>query len=185
MSSIYQIASRYEAFAGEDIETCISSMFDMAESTKTPCCTVFNGIELTVSPGAGVRSSVIKQVTAEYYRKCAEKGLKFDTDKLRYDLVPMDALDEIVKRFTYGARKYAPENWKSVEDAVERYCAALMRHFSAYRQGERIDPEAPGLSHIGAAAWNALVLIWFDLRGFRPGGGTVRDDSGHFDSEAS
>jgi hypothetical protein len=163
MNSIYQIASQYEASAGEDLETCISNMFDMAESTRTPCCTVFNGIELTVSPGAGVKSSVIKQVTAEYYLKCAEKGRKFDANKLRYDLVPMDALDEIVRRFTHGAEKYAPGNWKEVDDAVERYSAALMRHFSKYRQGERKDPEASGLSHIGAVAWNALVLVWFDL----------------------
>jgi hypothetical protein len=99
-----------------------------------------------------------------------KEGRKFDTDKLRYDLVPMDAFDEIVKRFTHGAGKYAPGNWKKVEDAVERYSAALMRHYSAYRQGEQMDPEAVGLSHIGAVAWNALILIWFDLHGFRPKG---------------
>jgi hypothetical protein len=93
-----------------------------------------------------------------------EEGRKFDGGKLRYDLVPMDALDEVVKRFTHGAAKYAPENWQAVEDAVNRYSAALMRHYSAYRQGERMDPEAPGLSHIGAVAWNALVLVWFELQ---------------------
>jgi hypothetical protein len=92
-----------------------------------------------------------------------EGGRKFDGGKLRYDLVPMDALDEIVKRFTHGAAKYAPGNWQKVDDAVERYSAALMRHYSAYRQGEREDPEAPGLSHIGAVAWNAFILVWFDL----------------------
>jgi hypothetical protein len=31
-----------------------------------------------------------------------KEGRKFGTDKLRYDLVPMDALDEAVKRFTHG-----------------------------------------------------------------------------------
>jgi hypothetical protein len=97
-----------------------------------------------------------------------KEGRKFDTDKLRYDLVPMDALDEVVKRFTHGAKKYAPGNWQTVDNAVERYSAALMRHYSEYRQGERMDPEAPGLSHIGAVAWNALVLVWFALRGYEP-----------------
>jgi hypothetical protein len=90
-------------------------------------------------------------------------GTKLDGGKLRYDLVPMDAFDEVVKRFTHGAIKYAPNNWQKVDGAVERYSAALMRHYSAYRQGERRDPDAPGLSHIGAVAWNALVLVWFDL----------------------
>jgi hypothetical protein len=45
-----------------------------------------------------------------------------------------------------------------------------MRHYSAYRQGEQMDPEAAGLSHIGAVAWNAIVLLWFDLHGVRPEG---------------
>jgi hypothetical protein len=98
----------------------------------------------------------------------SKEGRKFDGDKLRYDLVPMDVLDEVVRRFTHGAAKYAPGNWQKVDDAVERYSAALMRHYSAFRQGERMDPEAPGLSHIGAVAWNALVLVWFALRGYEP-----------------
>jgi hypothetical protein len=83
----------------------------------------------------------------------------------------MDALDEVVKRFTHGAAKYAPGNWKTVDNAVDRYSSALMRHYSAYRQGEREDPEAPGMTHIGAVAWNALVLVWFALRGYAPEGG--------------
>ena len=90
-------------------------------------------------------------------------GRKDDSDKLRYNLLPMDALDEVVKRFTHGAKKYAPDNWQKVDDAVERYSAALMRHYSAWRQGEQNDPEAPGLTHIGAVAWNAIALVWFDL----------------------
>lgn len=99
-----------------------------------------------------------------------KKGVKYDDGKLAYNLVPMDALDEVVKRFTHGAAKYAPGNWQTVDNAVERYSAALMRHYSAYRQGERMDPEAPGLSHIAAVAWNALVLVWFELRSYGPEG---------------
>jgi hypothetical protein len=106
-----------------------------------------------------------------------KEGCKFDGDKLRYDLLPMDALDEVVRRFTYGAGKYpVPDNWKNLDNAVERYSAALMRHYSAYRRGERMDTEASGLSHIGAAAWNALVLVWFDLHGQRPDEGITRND---------
>jgi hypothetical protein len=110
-------------------------------------------------------------------------GRKFDDGKLAYHLVPMDALDEVVKRFTHGAVKYAPGNWQKVDDAVERYSAALMRHYSAYRQGERADPEASGLSHIGAVAWNALVLTWFALRGFEPSASTGTVKSGMVEKE--
>jgi hypothetical protein len=89
-------------------------------------------------------------------------GNKYDGEKLRYNLLPMDAVDEVVRRFTHGAQKYAPDNWKRVENPVERYATALMRHYSAWRQGEVVDGES-GLTHIGAVAWNALVLVWFDL----------------------
>jgi hypothetical protein len=110
----------------------------------------------------------VRKKADNYTRSCENFVLvggsaKFDSEKLRYDLVPMDALDEVVKRFTHGAAKYAPDSWKKLDNAVERYSAALMRHYSAYRQGERLDPEAPGLSHIGAVAWNALALVWFEL----------------------
>jgi hypothetical protein len=98
----------------------------------------------------------------------AQEGRKFDGEKLRNSLLPMDVLEDIVPRFSHGAAKYAPGNGQKVDDTVEQYSAALMRHYSAYRQGERMDPEAPGLSHIRAVAWNALVLVWFELRGYAP-----------------
>jgi hypothetical protein len=66
---------------------------------------------------------------------------------------------------------------------VFRKAEKLWVKFS-YRQGERTDPEAAGLSHIGAVAWNALILIWFDLRGFKPKGDKVRNDEEGFDDKA-
>jgi hypothetical protein len=92
-----------------------------------------------------------------------ENGVKFDTAKLRWDLLPLDAVEEVVKRFTHGAEKYTPDNWKVVQNAETRYLSALQRHLKAYWAGERIDPDTPGLTHIGAVAWNALALVWFDL----------------------
>jgi hypothetical protein len=97
----------------------------------------------------------------------------------------MDAFDEVVKRFGHGAVKYVPGSWQRVDDAVERYSAALMRHYSAYRQGERTDPEAPGLSRIGAVAWNVLVLVWFELRGYAPEKTAMRNDGGNFQAAST
>jgi len=84
------------------------------------------------------------------------KGIKFDHDKPDYSLVPFGAMDEVVKVLTYGAHKYDRHNWVYVDDI--RYQAAAMRHFSAYMQGEQIDPES-GIQHLAHMACSILFLI--------------------------
>ena len=82
---------------------------------------------------------------------------KFDGDKVRYDLVPPSAIESIAKVLTFGAKKYDPNNWKSVEDP-ERYVGALYRHLEAWRAGEVLDPES-GLPHLAHASTNLAFLI--------------------------
>lgn len=83
-------------------------------------------------------------------------GLKYDQDKIRWDLLPFDSLDEVAKVLTFGAKKYKPNSWQGVEE--ERYKAALGRHYSAYMQGEELDSDS-NLPHIVHLACNALFLI--------------------------
>jgi len=87
-------------------------------------------------------------------------GIKYDGDKADYSLVPFAALDEVVKVLTYGAKKYDRNNWRHV-DAI-RYQAALMRHFSAYMQGEQCDPET-NINHLAHMACSVLFLLAKDL----------------------
>lgn len=111
------------------------------------------------------------EVITEYVEDSAtrfETGRKDDDAKLRYDLIDFGVLDELVKRFTHGAEKYGPNNWQLVDNATDRYQAALLRHLSAYAQGESMDPDS-GLTHISAVLWNAYVLTWFDLKGGKDG----------------
>lgn len=89
------------------------------------------------------------------------EGLKFDTGKLRWDLLPLECIEDCVKVLTMGANKYAPNNWQKVEGANERYYAALLRHLSAWRQGEEIDPES-GVSHLGHIMCNVIFLSWLE-----------------------
>lgn len=89
-----------------------------------------------------------------------KEGVKFDQDKPRMDLIPFEALEEIAKVLTHGAKKYAPDNWKIVPDAIPRYEAALLRHFSAYKKGEMLDPES-GLPHLAHAGCCLLFLMHF------------------------
>lgn len=88
-------------------------------------------------------------------------GLKFDQDKPRWDLLPLRAIAPIVDVITYGARKYAPGNWKKVPFAKDRYFAALLRHLEAYQRGERLDPES-GLPHLAHAGCCLVFLIWIE-----------------------
>ena len=90
-------------------------------------------------------------------------GIKHDKEKARMDLLPFESLDAISDVLTHGAKKYAPDNWKIVTDAKSRYEAALLRHFSAYKRGESLDPES-GLSHLAHMGCNALFLIWLEKK---------------------
>jgi len=86
----------------------------------------------------------------------------YDSDKLRYDLLPPFAIEKVVKILTLGAEKYAPGNWKYVEHWKERYTAALMRHLEAYRKGESIDPES-GESHLSHMLCCGIFLLEKEL----------------------
>lgn len=92
-----------------------------------------------------------------------DDGLKFDDGKLRYDLLPPDALHELARIYTIGAQKYSPRSW---EQGIS-YCrifAALMRHCWAYFRGEENDPD-DGLHHMAHAAWNCMTLLAYSKRG--------------------
>ena len=85
-------------------------------------------------------------------------GMKHDSDKPRMDLIPPQAELLLAQVLTYGAIKYAPNNWRHVENADARYIAATMRHINAHRQGERVDPES-GLPHLAHAMCSLAFLL--------------------------
>jgi len=89
------------------------------------------------------------------------KGVKFDDSKLRWSLIPLDALQDVVKVLEFGAKKYAPDNWKYVDKAQERYWDAAMRHIVAYKLDNKADSET-GLSHLAHAICCLLFLLNFD-----------------------
>ena len=90
-------------------------------------------------------------------------GLKYDSGKLRYSLVPPIAVRALAEVLTFGALKYAPNNWQLVDNGKERYLDALYRHLEAYRSGELIDPES-SLSHLSHAITNIAFLLHFESK---------------------
>ena len=71
--------------------------------------------------------------------------------------VPWDQISKLADVYTYGANKYAPNNWQNVEE--ERYFSAMMRHITSHIGGEACDKES-GIEHLTHALWNALTLKW-------------------------
>lgn len=88
-------------------------------------------------------------------------GAKDDDDKIRADLVlgafPR-ALEKVCEVGTFGANKYTDNGWLLVDDALERYKSALLRHYIADAKGEELDPET-GISHLSHIAWNAMAIL--------------------------
>jgi hypothetical protein len=91
------------------------------------------------------------------------EGRKDDSGKNPWDLVPWDALEQIVLVLKYGAQKYAPRNWE-LGMAWSRPFGALIRHAQSWFRGEDVDPET-GLSHMAHAGCCVLFLLAFAIRG--------------------
>lgn len=89
------------------------------------------------------------------------KGVKADNGKPDWSLVELKSLEGMVEVLTFGARKYAPDNWKKVPEAKKRYFAALLRHITAWQNGEIVDPES-GKSHLDHAMCNLYFLKHFE-----------------------
>ena len=92
-------------------------------------------------------------------------GTKDDTGKPRYDLIPPDALDELVKGLTHGANKYGDRNWEK-GIVYGRIFGAAMRHLWAWWRGEEIDKDS-GLHHLSLAASEVFFLMAYHKRGMK------------------
>ena len=95
----------------------------------------------------------------------SEQGRKYDGGKLRYDLIPVLALEEMVKGLTYGTIKYDDNNWIKVPNGRKRYLAAALRHIQEYRKGNLWDEEQ-NIHHLSAAMNNLSFIVEKDLQGW-------------------
>lgn len=91
------------------------------------------------------------------------KGDKFDSMKIKWNLLPWAEVEEVAQVMTDGAAKYSPNNWKHVPEAKERYFAAAIRHICAWKKGYRYDEESKR-HHLAHAVCCLLFILWFDKR---------------------
>jgi hypothetical protein len=91
-------------------------------------------------------------------------GTKFDSEKLRPSLLPIESLEVVTKVLMFGSAKYSDHNWKIVPNARARYIDAAMRHLMAVVREEENDAES-GLSHVAHCICCLLFVLWFDIKG--------------------
>ena len=103
----------------------------------------------------------IKKIQKEEQAKV--QGVKNDQGKERWDLMPFDALREIAKVFTQGAKKYSDRNWENGLDYSRPY-SALQRHLSAWWEDREENDAEWGLSHLAHAGCCLLMLLSYQLR---------------------
>ena len=111
--------------------------------------------------------ALIDRIASENWREEVEpqlvEGLKFDTDKARYDLIPPEVEEAIAKVLTFGAVKYGERNWELGMKWGRPY-AALRRHMAAWWSGEDNDPET-GMPHTWHASCCLAFIVAFEARG--------------------
>lgn len=91
----------------------------------------------------------------------AGSGRKDDADKLRWSLIPMGTIHDMIDVLEYGALKYGEDNWKRVPQANQRYYDAAMRHIDAWWSGEKRDQETDA-SHLAHAMCCIAFLMYLE-----------------------
>lgn len=75
-----------------------------------------------------------------------QQGIKFDQEKPMMALLSPWWIEGVSAVLTYGAKKYAADNWRDGL-SIRRLLSACLRHVFAFIRGEDNDPET-GLSHL-------------------------------------
>ena len=84
-------------------------------------------------------------------------GIKYDTEKNGLDMLPVYPLWAIGQVYTFGATKYAKDNWRDGMQWTRIY-AAVLRHLLKWASGKDKDEET-GLPHLAHAAFGLLTLL--------------------------
>lgn len=87
-----------------------------------------------------------------------QEGVKHDNGKPEFRLIPQQALEDVAKVMSYGAKKYAPDNWRRVPNGHDRYIDAALRHINAHLRGEQLDEES-GETHLAHAVCSLMMAM--------------------------
>ena len=88
----------------------------------------------------------------------SNESKKYDEGKLRWDLLPLKEIEDIVKIYTFGAEKYGDNTWQNLKGGYNRYKAAMFRHLMEFEKGNVYDDES-GMNHLAHMCWNAIAML--------------------------
>jgi hypothetical protein len=103
-------------------------------------------------------------------------GVKHDSSKPEMSLISSLALTYLSAVLTFGAKKYAPNNWRKGLP-LSKLLSASMRHIVAINGGEDYDSES-GLPHAAHLMCEAMFMC--EQLTASPIGGIVGDDRYHY-----
>ena len=87
--------------------------------------------------------------------------MSYDQGKLRYDLLPAHAMNELALAATVGANKHGERDWERRPGLRwSMFFGAIMRHAWSWWKGEIRDRD--GQHHLAAVAFSALALIEYE-----------------------
>lgn len=81
----------------------------------------------------------------------AANGAQQSATPYRFDLVDAEAMFVLARIFDYGAKRYAPNNWRGL--SVEDHLNHALMHAFGYLAGDRQD------DHLGHFAWRAHAAL--------------------------
>ena len=134
---------------------------DAESRQKCDVCERYAHIEVNQHEPS-VFAAAIKNAFNEIDAPEYKAAIKHDAGKLPWELLPFDALEEIVKVLQHGAGKYGARNWEK-GFSWSRIMSALFRHAVAFWRGEDYDPESRLLhtAHLGCCV---LFILAHQLR---------------------
>jgi len=86
-----------------------------------------------------------------------DKAVRYNNNKLRYDLIPSYTLEKIAEAFTEGCKKYPERNWEKGFEWMS-VVASLKRHLEQFCKGVDLDSES-NLPHILHVIMNSIFLL--------------------------
>lgn len=104
-----------------------------------------------------------KKAVNSVFEERMNAGLRYDSGKLRFDLLPPEPVIHAVGVLTDGASKYADRNWE-LGMPWSKVIGPMFRHIFKWLCGERYDEET-GRPHLAHVIVNAMFLLTYEERG--------------------